>query len=89
MPTIMRRHNRLISASEIGTWCYCHKAWHLQRLGYRSSLTNEQIAGTKYHEARHRDLRAAHWQRAAARIVVAACMLLLILLAIFRRVLVE
>ena len=85
----MRRHNRLISALEIGTWCYCHRAWHLQRLGYRSSLTNEQMAGTKYHEAQHRALRAARSQRAAARIVVALCVVVLILLALFRKLLVE
>ena len=40
--SLMRRYDDMISASEIGAWCYCRKAWHLQQLGHTSALTEEQ-----------------------------------------------
>ena len=78
----MRRDDRFISASEIGTWCYCKKAWHLSRLGYASLLTGERKAGTRYHESHNHGLRAARRQRAVARIVILLCLLIFILVGI-------
>jgi len=80
----MRRDGRFISASEIGTWCYCKKAWHLSHSGYQSSLTDERAAGIRYHKADNRRLRAAQQQQAVARIVMLLCVLIFILLGISR-----
>ena len=78
----MRRLDDIISASEIGTWCYCKRAWHLQQLGHRSTLTEEQMAGNRYHRIHFQNLRSAHRQRAAARVVMIACVVLLITIGI-------
>ena len=80
----MRREGRFISASEIGTWCYCKKAWHLSQSGYQSSLTDERATGARYHKAHNRRLRAAQQQQAVARIVMFLCVLIFILLGISR-----
>jgi hypothetical protein len=74
----MRRDNHFITASEIGTWCFCSRAWYLQHLGYRSKLTKEQITGTQFHEAHLGSLRAAHRQRAIARIAMLICLAILL-----------
>jgi hypothetical protein len=76
----MRRDGRFISASEIGTWCYCKKAWNLSQSGCQNSLTDERAAGIRYHKAHNRHLRAAHQQRAVARIVMLVCVLIAMLL---------
>ena len=80
----MRRDGRFISASEIGTWCYCKKAWHLSHSGYQSSLTDERAAGIRYHKADNRRLRAAQQQQAVARIVMLVCILIVFLLVTSR-----
>jgi hypothetical protein len=80
----MRRDGRLISASEIGTWCYCKKAWHLSQSGYQSSLTAERSAGIQNHKAHNRRLRVAHRQQTVASIIMLVCVLILITLGIFR-----
>ena len=80
----MRREGRFISASEIGTWCYCKKAWQLSRSGYPCSLTEERAAGIRHHKAHNRRLRAAHQQQAVAIIFMLACVLILIILGISR-----
>jgi len=78
----MPHDNRFIAASEIGTWCYCKKAWHLSRTGYPCSLTEEWAAGIRYHKAHNRRLRAAHLQQAVAKTVMLVCVLILIVLGI-------
>jgi hypothetical protein len=78
----MRRDDRFISASEIGTWCYCKKAWHLSQSGYPSSLTEERVAGIQYHQSHNQDLRAARQQHAIARVVMLVCLLILVMLGI-------
>lgn len=78
----MSRHDRLISASEIGTWCFCKKAWHLRQLGYASVLMKEQAAGTRYHQAHFQNLRGARRERAVARAVMLICLVLLVCIGI-------
>ena len=80
----MRRDGGFISASEIGTWCYCKKAWQLSQCGYPSSLMDERAAGIRYHSAHNRRLRAARRQQAAARFVMLVCVLILFMLGISR-----
>ena len=77
----MIRRRRLISASELRTWCYCHKAWHLERLGYPSSLAQERTAGTRYHQSRDQMLRAARRIRTAAAAVIVVCLAAMMFLA--------
>ena len=78
----MHRHDDVISASEIGTWCYCRRAWYLQQLGHASALSDEQLAGNRYHNTHFQRLRSAHRQRNAARIVMIACLVSLIVIGI-------
>lgn len=78
----MARRNRLISVSELRTWCYCHKAWYLERRGYESSLSDERVAGTNYHQSRDRALRAASRMRTATAAVMIICALGMIAMAI-------
>ena len=80
----MRREGRSISASEIGTWCYCKKAWQLSRSGYPCSLTEERAAGIRHHRAHNRRLRVARLQKAIASIVMLLCILILVGLGISR-----
>jgi hypothetical protein len=78
----MPRHDRLISASEIGAWCFCKKAWHLRQLGHASALMMEQAAGTRYHQAHFQNLRCARRKRAVARTIMLICLVLLIWIGI-------
>jgi hypothetical protein len=75
------RRNRLVSVSELRTWCYCHKAWNFERRGYPSSLFDERIAGTNYHQSRDRALRAASRTRTATAAVMIVCALGMIAIA--------
>ncbi len=78
----MRRDDRFISASEIGTWCCCKKAWQLGQRGYPSSLMDERAAGIRYHQFHNQDLPVARRQRALARMVMLICLLIVIMLGI-------
>src|SRR5690348_2561633 len=75
------RRRRLISASELSTWCYCHKAWHFERLGYPSSLAQDRAAGSRYHQSRDQTLRAAIRARTAAATVILICLAVMMFLA--------
>ena len=68
--SMVNRENRFISASEIGTWCYCKRAWYFQRLGQPSALTEERAAGTRYHEKHYQKLRNTRQVRAIARAIM-------------------
>jgi hypothetical protein len=67
--------DRFISASEIGTWCYCQKAWHLRQRGRPSSLTEERAAGLRCHESHNKELQAARQQYTVARLLMLVCAL--------------
>ena len=45
----MTRPDDIISASEIGQWTYCHRAWHLARTG----AVNRNVAALAQGEAGH------------------------------------
>ena len=78
----MGHRDDIISASEIGTWCYCKRAWHYQQLGRPSANTDERVAGSRYHRAHFRKLRSAQRQLAAARIIAITCVILLAVIGI-------
>lgn len=78
----MPRDDRFISASEIGTWCYCRKAWQLRQRGCPSSLTEERAAGVRYHQSHNRVIRIARRQYAGARFVLVVCVLSLVLIGV-------
>jgi hypothetical protein len=78
----MRYHDRFISASEIGTWCYCKRAWHIQQLGYPSTLTAGRMAGTRHHRTHFQNLRGARRQHAVARATMLICLVLIVWLEI-------
>lgn len=46
-----------ITASEIGLYAFCPRAWTLKQLGYKSGNLNRMEAGTRYHDAFGRRLR--------------------------------
>ncbi len=76
----MIRRRRLISASELRSWCFCHKAWYFERLGYPSCLSQERTAGTRYHQSRDQALRAARRIRTAAATVIVICLAVMLFL---------
>lgn len=78
----MPRDDRFITASEIGTWCYCRKAWQLRQRGCPSSLTEERAAGVRYQQSHNRDIRIACRQYAGARFVLVVCVLGLVLIGV-------
>ena len=78
----MPRDDHFISASEIGTWCYCQKAWQLRLRGCPSSLTEERAVGLRYHQSHNRNLRTARRQYAAARFVMVVCVVGLVLIGV-------
>lgn len=46
-----------ITASDIGLYAFCPRAWTLKQLGYKSGNLTRMEAGTVYHEAFGRRLR--------------------------------
>src|ERR1700674_1617675 len=47
--TMPKQH--YLTASEIGTYCFCRRAWHLGKIGLPSASTRARGAGTAWHEA--------------------------------------
>ena len=42
---------RLISASELGSFAFCRRAWYLERVGQATTLAPERAAGMADHVA--------------------------------------
>ena len=73
----------VITASEIGEYAYCAKAWQLKRSGV--TPRGEQLgAGTAFHQ-QHGELvtDAAQWERQGRRVAALAFLLLLVLVLYF------
>ena len=47
-------YDDLVSASELAEFVYCHRAWALEREGYRPSKAAHalRLAGNRFHEER-------------------------------------
>lgn len=57
---------RYIRASEINTYLFCHRVWHLDRRGAASSLIKERAAGAAFHHAHGDRVTTAQKARPAA-----------------------
>ena len=69
---------RVLRASEIGAYLYCHRAWWYQLQGIESENRAEMAAGGSFHHSHGKRvltstlLRAAGWVLLLAALVVAA-----------------
>ena len=69
---------RVIRASEIGTYLYCHRAWKYQRQNIPSENIGEMVAGTAIHRQHGRKVIAAGCLRTLAMIMLLAAMVLFV-----------
>jgi hypothetical protein len=53
------RQEHYIRGSEVGTFLYCRRAWHLGRHGAPSLLEAERARGTAFHHQHGQRARAA------------------------------
>ena len=78
---------RIIRASEIGEYIYCHRAWWLRHIGgYQSANVRELAAGTSVHEQHGRTVWLSGVLRVAALVLVALAIIIFLvsLLPAFR-----
>ena len=71
-----------IRASEIGTYFFCRRAWHLARLGAPSSLEAERARGTDFHHRHGEEMKRAETAAGRFRWVWLAAALVLALLGL-------
>jgi CRISPR/Cas system-associated exonuclease Cas4 (RecB family) len=63
--------SRIIRASEIGEYVFCHRAWWLRAVqGYQSTNVREMEAGTHAHVQRGRAVSAAATLRVIAIVIL-------------------
>jgi hypothetical protein len=70
------RQEQYIRASDIGTFLYCRRAWHLSREGAPSLLEMERAQGTAFHQQHGQRMQAAPRARRLARWCALAALLL-------------
>jgi len=71
---------RVIRASEIGEYVFCHRAWWLHQVqGETSANTREMAAGTARHGRHGRQVSLAAALRALAVLLLLAALLALVL----------
>ncbi len=70
------RQERYIRASDVGTFLYCRRAWHLSQQGAPSLLGAERAHGTAFHEQHGRRMQAAARAKRLARGCALAALLL-------------
>lgn len=71
---------RVIRASEIGEYVFCHRAWWLRHMaGYKSANVREMAHGTAWHARHGRRVAAAGGLRLLALLLLAAALLWLAL----------
>ena len=75
----MSDDNDIISASEIGRWAYCHRAWFLAREGAVNRNVEALTRGERAHQQHGRQVARAHTLHhlALALIALAAAVFLL------------
>lgn len=71
--------DKVISASEIGEYIYCNRAWWLRRVhGHRSQNVRELQLGTAHHEQHGRAVRRANLSQKLALALLFAAVLILV-----------
>ena len=68
-----------IRASDVGTFLFCKRAWHLTQLGSASSLEPERARGAAFHERHGNRVRAASRAGTLARWCAAAALTLFVI----------
>ncbi len=76
----------VISASDISQWVYCHRAWHLARLGAENENQQALARGVRLHERHGRSIAASEALRRIALFLMlfAGVLLALALIAFLR-----
>jgi len=72
---------RYIRVSEINTYLFCKRAWHLSQRGSASLLEPERAQGVVYHQVHGDRVRSARVASSIARVFAVAGMVLLIVFA--------
>jgi hypothetical protein len=70
---------KYVSASEIGSYVFCRRAWHLDRRGVPTTLEPERAAGVAFHERHGQQVRIASQARGLARCFAIAAIVLVVL----------
>lgn len=72
-------HSNIVRASEIATYCFCHRAWLYQLQGMPSQNEDDLAEGSQYHHQHGRALLTIRTIRVAALILVILAIVLLLL----------
>jgi hypothetical protein len=68
-----------VTASEIGGYAFCRRAWLLDRRGVPTTLEPERVAGVAFHERHGHHVRAASQARGLAPWFAIAAIVLIVL----------
>jgi hypothetical protein len=75
--------DRYIRASELATFSFCERAWHLERKGAQSALQKERAEGSADHQRQNAVLESALMtERASSLLLILGCVGLAIAAAI-------
>ncbi len=72
-------HSDVLRASEIGTYCFCQRAWSYQRRGLPSQNAGEMAEGDQHHIRHGRSVRSIRLARSLAFLFFAAALIVIIL----------
>ena len=75
----MMASEKYVSASEIGGYVFCRRAWHLDRCGVLTTLEPERAAGVAFHERHGQQVRIASQARGLAPWFAIAAIVLVVL----------
>jgi hypothetical protein len=74
----MDHPDEIISASEIGQWTYCNRAWYLARAGETNRNTHAMARGEAQHQQHGRTVARSQTLRWLALALIALAFLLLV-----------
>jgi len=75
----MSRHDDIISASEIGQWTYCHRAWWLARQGEPNRNVKSLTLGEEAHQRHSHQVASTSFLRHLSLILMIIAIVLLVL----------